>query len=181
MIRRTQRRAAGLRHGLQHLVAGVVAVTVVDLFETVDVEEDDRHGGVGALGALELALRELDESASVEDARQQVRARQPGRFGPCPLQLLEHAQDDPTYRRGDEQGHRDGHLQRRRHPEGKAERRHQRRGHRHRAADARRGDQRRPGPPGPAQEQRMQGGGPTHRSLSEQAGETECRPGRQAA
>ncbi len=62
-IRRTQRRAAGLRHGLQHLVAGVVAVTVVDLSEIVDVEEDDRHGGVGALGALELALRELDECA----------------------------------------------------------------------------------------------------------------------
>jgi len=62
----------GLDDRLQHLVAGGVAERVVDRFEAIDVEHDQRGGGVIALdvgdGAVELALK----AAPVQDSEQEV-------------------------------------------------------------------------------------------------------------
>ena len=52
-------RAQALRHRAQQLVAGMVAVAVVDRLELVDVEQQNAHAGAAALeGVLETVVEE---------------------------------------------------------------------------------------------------------------------------
>ena len=58
-----------LGQGLQALVAGLVAVGVVDRLEVVEVEQDQRQRHPGAAHALQLARDVLVEGAVVAQAR----------------------------------------------------------------------------------------------------------------
>ena len=64
------------REVLEHVVAGQVAVAVVDLLEVVDVEHHQRQRPPVAVRARDLALERLEEVALVEDLRQAVDGRQ---------------------------------------------------------------------------------------------------------
>ncbi len=71
-----QMHAASL-HGLaQHVVAGRVAVLVVDRFEVIQVAQEHAHFLLRLLIRFELALRLLDEVRPVVDAGEAVDARQ---------------------------------------------------------------------------------------------------------
>src|SRR5678816_2036186 len=65
------------RHLAQHVVAGEVAVLVVDLLEVVDVEHQQRQRPAVARAACDLALEELEEVALVVGAGQGVHDRHP--------------------------------------------------------------------------------------------------------
>ena len=58
--------------GLEHDVAHLVAVAVVDLLEVVDVEHEHREGAAVAVGAAELLLGALHEMAAVIHAGEVV-------------------------------------------------------------------------------------------------------------
>ena len=57
---------------LQHQIAGMVAERVVHQLEVVEVEEDDRHGRVVALGPLDRQDQRLLEQLPVREAGQAV-------------------------------------------------------------------------------------------------------------
>src|SRR3569833_3360372 len=64
--------ADGLRRAAQHLVAGEVAVCVVDRFEVVEIEQDDRKCPTVALYAAELLGDRLFDVATVMKPRETV-------------------------------------------------------------------------------------------------------------
>src|SRR5688572_30976052 len=61
----TDGRAQDVGEGLEDVVAGLVAVAVVDLLEVVEVGEDEREAAAEALGARDLSLERLLEVAAV--------------------------------------------------------------------------------------------------------------------
>ena len=63
------------RHLAQHVVAGEVAVLVVDRLEVIDVEHQQRQRPAVARAARDLALEELEEVALVVGAGQGVHDR----------------------------------------------------------------------------------------------------------
>src|SRR5205085_1605271 len=70
-------RAKGLTDEPQQRVAGQMALSVVDLFETVDVDERDHERGAGAMCALELARNLLEPEPASPRAGQFVGRREP--------------------------------------------------------------------------------------------------------
>ena len=70
------RQQAGLAHGLadafgdtdEQVVAGLVAESIIDLLESVEVEIEDACGPLARL--LEALIESLDEGRAIEQARQ---------------------------------------------------------------------------------------------------------------
>mmetsp|Transcript_15042 Transcript_15042/g.35591 ORF Transcript_15042/g.35591 Transcript_15042/m.35591 type:complete len:505 (+) Transcript_15042:298-1812(+) len=60
--------AQAVHHGLQHLIAEVVAEGVVDVGEVVDVDQRERDTG----GILQVLVEQLDEPVTVGQAQQRV-------------------------------------------------------------------------------------------------------------
>ncbi len=71
-VRRAHRGAQVVRQARQHLVAGAVAVDVVDLLEVVDVDHHERHRLVDGRAARQLAPQPLVEVAVVVEPRERV-------------------------------------------------------------------------------------------------------------
>src|SRR3712207_1702215 len=71
-VARAQVHAEGAGQDAEALVAGGVAPAIVHLLEVVDVEGDDGHGVLLALGAAKLLLQALLERAVVEQAGERV-------------------------------------------------------------------------------------------------------------
>ena len=71
-------------------IASMVAVAVIDGFEQVDVDRDDRDGPGGAAGQGNLPLRLANERAPVEDPGEGIRE---GGFAKIPLRL-DHKEPD---------------------------------------------------------------------------------------
>ena len=63
------------RHFAQRAVADVVAVAVVDFLEAVEVHHEQRHFGLEAFGARQLAREVHEHEARVRQARQRVGQR----------------------------------------------------------------------------------------------------------
>lgn len=64
----TEGLAQGVRHLSEHVVAGRVALPVVDLLEVVQVEDRDCPAGAVALNIGKLAGKLLLEAATIEEA-----------------------------------------------------------------------------------------------------------------
>ena len=62
------------RHELDQLVAGLVAIGVVDVLEAVEVEEHHREPAAGALDAGKLLVEPFPEQEAVRQPRQRVAA-----------------------------------------------------------------------------------------------------------
>ena len=71
----SRHREHGGGHGLEHLVAGGVALVVVDDLEVVEVDEDEREGLAELLAGLQPLPQPLLEGALVPQAREAVAAR----------------------------------------------------------------------------------------------------------
>ena len=102
---------AGLAHALggdhQHIVAGGVAERVVDLFEAVEVDLDDCHALVTALGALDQRIEMIGEEGAIVKPGQPVMHGEE-RHGIARVhQLVRLAQDDVRHRAEDEQRDQD--------------------------------------------------------------------------
>ncbi len=63
------------RHRRKYVVSHVVTVGVVDLFEVVDIEDDDGERLPRSLGACDLVIGDLVEFVPVEKPREFVRDR----------------------------------------------------------------------------------------------------------
>ncbi len=68
----------------EQVVAGAVARSVVELLETVEVEQGDGQAGAAAPGPLDLQRKLLLPAPPVTDAGERVGAR----FGPQPVDQL---------------------------------------------------------------------------------------------
>ena len=77
-----QPRAQQRRHRAEQLVAGRVAVAVVDVVEVVDVERQQRGGVPVALGVADDPLELLAEAPAVVEARSARRGRRAAAAGP---------------------------------------------------------------------------------------------------
>ena len=87
----------------QCLVAGIVAVDVVEQPEVVEVDERHAERQAGRAGALDLVREVGDERAVVERSRERVapgRLDELGRLAGQPC--LRRAEDQEQQRRGDE-------------------------------------------------------------------------------
>ena len=75
-IGRTQALAQHADDVAQHVVAGQMAVVVIDALEVVDVHHQQRQGRVLAAGAGQLGLQRLHQGAAVGGTGQRVLAGQ---------------------------------------------------------------------------------------------------------
>ncbi|HEV2978279.1 MAG TPA: hypothetical protein VG425_11925 [Casimicrobiaceae bacterium] len=66
----------GLCHGAEHLVSRRVAVTVVDILEAVDVQNEQDRGPAGAVVARQFLFGLGEALAAIGEARQLVNATQ---------------------------------------------------------------------------------------------------------
>ena len=71
-IHRAHTRAQPARHLPQRLVAGIVAVGIIDLLEPVNIQGDHREGRLVTAAAFELQPGQLEELAAVEQLGQGV-------------------------------------------------------------------------------------------------------------
>ena len=84
------------RDRLEDVVAGLVAVRVVDALEVVDVDVQDRGAAVGPAGPLALPLELLLEPATVEQTGQRVVLGETGQLSLDALSLVDvlHLRDE---------------------------------------------------------------------------------------
>ena len=97
----------GLRDAPEHVVAGRVAVVIVERLEVIHVDEQHRQRAAAARRTLRLLREHRVERAAVVEARQRIGVREPVqlRFGDLPaLQLARQRQRPPRDEPG-EQAH----------------------------------------------------------------------------
>jgi hypothetical protein len=88
-VHRTDVVAEPSGHGIEHLVAGDVAVGVVEPLEVVEVDQDDRELPVVASGPLQLLLEACQHGLAIEDLGELVDGRQRPGLGDSLLEPFE--------------------------------------------------------------------------------------------